>query len=180
MEEEIKDVKEPITIPLDWKLIALWILVIIILGILGSYIYQRYFKKKKVESSLPVIYIPPYEKALNSLNELEQKRLWQKGAIKEYHTSITEIIRRYFEEQFFLPALELPSSEVMQHLRKKKDAQNILEITENFFNNADLVKFAKYQPMNVVNEKMMKQAIDIIKKTMPPAETSLKPEITNV
>jgi hypothetical protein len=60
----------------------------------------------------------------------------------------------------------------MLHLRNLPDeaARKILNITYNFLSNADLVKFAKYTPMNIINEEMMKQAYEIIKITSTPIQ----------
>lgn len=178
--EEIKDVKEPFTIPLDWKVAALWILIILAILLTANFIYRKFIKKKEEIYREPVIYIPPYEVALNSLTELEQKRVWQKGYVKEYHTRITEIIRKYFEDQFFLPALELPSSEIIENMKRRSETEKIIEITDDFFKNADMVKFAKFQPLNSVNEKMMMQAYEIVKQTMPKYEPEKSQEITDV
>jgi hypothetical protein len=165
---EIKDVKKPIKIPLDWKLIILIVIAVLILLALAIYFYLRY-KKKKAEQPVKkkIIRIPAHVRALTALNNLEGEQLWQKGRIKEYHSNITGIIRGYFEERFSLPALELTTVEQMQQLRKVSAAENILEITNQFLNNADLVKFAKFNPLPSVNDEMMKQAKDIVTKTIP-------------
>lgn len=165
-QEEIKDVKQPLTIPLDWKLILLWVLIGLIVIAAMIFVYIRFIKKKKGElREVPKIILPPDVEALNSLKELEAKQLWQKGMVKEYHSEITEIIRLYFEKRFKLPALELTTSEVNMLLKLKSGASSIIELTNDFLNNADLVKFAKYQPANNVNEEMMLQAKEIIEKT---------------
>jgi hypothetical protein len=180
LEDEIKDVKAPIKIPLDWKIIALWILGILIVLGLVYYIYRRYQRKKKhLPFSRTIPKSPHYITALTALRELEKEKLWQNGHIKEYHSKITEVIRRYFEERFYLPALELTTSEAMSHLSGKKEAQEILATTEEFLNNADLVKFAKYKPMSSVNEEMMKQAYTIVESTIP-ADKEERKEMSNV
>ena len=97
--------------------------------------------------------------------------------IKEYHSRITEIIRKYFDERFNLHAMELTTNEVMDLLRTKNEAQVIFDITNDFLNNADLVKFAKFQPMSSINEEMMKQAFSIVNKTVPKVEEP-KEEVT--
>lgn len=168
-EEEIKDVKDPIRIPLDWRLILLYILIALAVIVLARYLYLRHKKKleeegKKIKRAPK---IPSYLTALNSLHELEEQKLWQKGEVKEYHSTITEIIRRYFEDRFYLPALELTTDEALGKLRNRKDAKEILQITEEFLNNADLVKFAKYKPIASANDEMMKQAYQIVEKTIP-------------
>jgi hypothetical protein len=166
VKEDIKDVKEPLRIPLDWKWIIFWILIVLIFLVVAYYFYRRYQKRKaEFVPEKVVIKIPPHVTALNSLRSLREKQLWQKGMIKDYHSEITEIIRRYFEERFNLPALEMTSGEAIDELQKKRGTENIIEDTQNFLSNADLVKFAKYQPLASVNEEMMKQAEDIVHKT---------------
>ena len=178
---DIKDVKEPLTIPLDWKFILLIALIAIIILAVSYYLYRRY-KKKKLE--LPVrkkiIRIPAHVRAMSALNNLENEKLWQKGAIKEYHSKITGIIRSYFEERFKLPALELTTSEQVQQLRQVSSAENILNITNEFLNNADLVKFAKFQPLPTVNEAMMKQAKEIVQRTITNETAQVEEEVESV
>ena len=100
--------------------------------------------------------------------------------MKEYHSNITGIIRGYFEERFNLPALELTTSEQMQQLKRVPSAENILSITNEFLNNADLVKFAKFIPLPSVNEAMMKQAKEIVNSTIPKEPALVEEEVQNV
>ncbi|MGK9475218.1 hypothetical protein [Melioribacter sp. OK-6-Me] len=165
-EKDIQDVKAPVTIPLNWIAILLIIIGILILLML-IYVGYRYWKKKKsMTEEEAVIKIPPHEKALASLKELEGKKLWQQGFIKEYHSEITEIIRRYFEERFGFNALEQTSAEIIDELKKSKDGRNIIDTAEKFFSNADMVKFAKFEPLPEVNEEMMRQAYEIVEETV--------------
>ena len=167
VEEDIKDVKQPIRIPFDWFELIIWILVGIAILIIAYSLYKKYFRKKAVEEiSKPKIILPPHEEALMKLDQLEREQLWQKGFVKEYHTRITEIIREYFEKRFNLPALELTTSEQIEYLKHIPDAKEIISLTESFLTNADLVKFAKFIPMDGVNSEMMKQAIEIVNRTV--------------
>jgi hypothetical protein len=168
-EEDIKDIKPPVRIPLDWWMITMWILIGLILIAVMVYLYKKYFKKKPVEKIVQPkkITIPAHVAALSKLDKLESEQLWQKGYIKDYHSNITGIIREYFEKRFGLPALEMTTSESLHNLAKKPEAMNVLDITEKFLSNADLVKFAKYQPLAAVNEEMMTQAREIVNTTVP-------------
>ena len=69
--------------------------------------------------------------------------------------------------RFSFAALEMPSSEIIPHLNKIKECESVIDISRDFFENADLVKFAKFQPMPSVNENMLKLAFDIVIKTKP-------------
>jgi hypothetical protein len=163
---EIKDVKDPVKVPLPWLLILMW--VVIASAVLGTaLLLWLWFKKNKEKKVVapPKIILPAHVEALSALTELEKKQLWQKGMVKEYHSEITEIIRAYFERKFDLRALELTTTEVNLQLKEKSGASNIIDITIDFLNNADLVKFAKFKPENSVNEEMMKQALEIVNRT---------------
>lgn len=163
---DIKDVKEPLRIPLDWKWIVLWILIVLIILAATYYLYKQYQKRKaELVPEKIIIKIPAHVTALKSLRTLRERQLWQKGMVKDYHSEITGIIRKYFEERFNLPALEMTSGEAVDELRKRRGTETIIDDTSNFLSNADLVKFAKYQPMASVNEEMMRQAEEIVQKT---------------
>ena len=175
--EEIKDVKSPLTIALDWIELLLWVALALVVLVVAWFLYRRY-KKKKSEAPVEkkIIKIPVHVKALTALDELELEKLWQQGKIKEYHSRITEIIRIYFEDRFDLPAMELPTTESIDRLRNIKEAENINDLTFDFLSNADLVKFAKFQPLQSVNEEMMTQARNIIRETIPIANVRVEEE----
>lgn len=179
--EEIKDVKSPITIPYDWRWLLIWAAIGLLIVIAVYFSYKKY-KQKKLEQPVEkkIITIPPHVKALASLEKLENEKLWQKGFVKDYHSRITEIIRNYFEERFDLPAMELTTTETIHHLKSIKETDNILDNTYKFLSNADLVKFAKFQPLETVNEEMMKEAKEIIQSTIPQKPVITEEEMVNV
>jgi hypothetical protein len=178
---EIKDVKPPIVIPMDLITILLILLGILLAVFIAIYFYKKNQKKKLRKAERKRIYvIPSHVKALTELRALEEKRLWQQGLVKEYHSSITEIIRRYFEDRFNILALESSTTEIMDQLTRVVLAEDIYKIVRDFLNNADLVKFAKYKPLPSINEEMMRQAIDIVENTVPVNVGTLSRERVNV
>ena len=166
LSNEIQDVKKPLYIEFNWLFVIILTTSLIILSIVGYLLYRRY--KKKKENLLPekrIILVPPHKAALKALWQLEEKKLWQQGKIKQYHTEVTGIIRKYFEDRFGFLALEMTSSEILDNIIKKSDT--VYDITRDFLNNADLVKFAKFIPLPSINESMLKQAYEIVNRTMP-------------
>ncbi len=161
----IQDVKPPVKIPFPWWIALLIAVGIILVAALIYWLWRRSKLKSTEEKIVKKVVIPPDKLALKRLYELEEKKLWQQGKVKEYHSEITEIIRKYFEERFNILAMESTSSEIIEQLSKIDEAGKILDKTREFLNNADLVKFAKFEPMPSVNEEMMKQAIEIVKTT---------------
>lgn len=178
VQEDIKDVKQPLTIPPDWRLILLYIFAGLILAGAAFYIYRKIKRKREALKGRQIIYIPPHVTALSSLNELEQKSLWQKGFVKEFHSEVTGIIRKYFEERFRFPSLEMTTGETIELLNRTEEAKSVIDDSIDFLNNADLVKFAKFIPMNDVNEMMLKKAYIIVERTIP-AERN-ENEVSNV
>ncbi len=159
---EIKDIKAPVREPYKWLMLLIIVLIIVASGFAGYQVYLEYFKKKTNVKAEPVIIKTPYELAYERLKELEDKKLWQAGQIKEYHSEITDIIRRYFETVFHFPALEETSGEIIVHLKNANAPWELISTTDEFLSNADMVKFAKFTPLPHINNVMMEQAYKII------------------
>lgn len=167
-QEDFRDVKDPLRLPLNWLLISAIAVLILLLIVLLYYLYQRYKKKKALkENILPEIKIPPHEIALTHLHELEEKKLWQNGFVKQFHSEVTEIVRQYFEDRFNFRALEMTSAEILAVLSYMEEGKKIVRTSDNFFSNADLVKFAKFEPIPKVNDEMMNQAYEVVNQTIP-------------
>jgi hypothetical protein len=180
-QEDIRDIKEPLKLPLNWLLIGLIVFLIFALLVAAYFIYRYYKKKNELKLNIkPEVKIPPHEIALAKLAELEQKKLWQNGLIKQYHSEVTEIVRQYFEDRFNFRALEMTSAEILAVLSYMEDGKKIIGTSENFFTNADLVKFAKFEPMSKINEEMMKQAYEIVNQTYPAPVPQIVGEEKNV
>lgn len=164
--EDIKDVKAPVRIPFDWVFWLIIILIIILLSSIGYYLYNRFRKtegEERIIKRTPPI--PIHVIAFRALEELDKKKLWQKGEVKEYHSEITEIIRKYFEDRYSFNSLEMTTAQSMSVLNRLMDNQKMIDTTKKFLENADMVKFAKFVPLPSINEEMMKQAYDIVDKT---------------
>ncbi|MCF6271281.1 MAG: hypothetical protein L3J41_16330 [Melioribacteraceae bacterium] len=179
-EVEIQDVKEPKRVPLDWLLIS--IIALIVLALLAAAFFgYKYYQKKKSGKVIeePVVVIPSYEKALVKLNALEEKKLWQEGLTKQYHSEVTGIIRDYFEDRFDFNSLEMTTKETIENLKVKDVNEKVIVTTEEFLANADMVKFAKFEPMPSVNEAMMKEAYLIVNETKIESEIDSSEEAVN-
>jgi hypothetical protein len=176
-QEDIKDIKEPMKLPIDWLFVLLIVFIILVLVAAGYFGY-RYYRKKKLlkENLVPEVILPPYEIALNELHALEDKQLWQQGKVKEYHSELTGIVRKYFEYRFNFKALEMTSAEILAVLSYIEEGKKVVNTAQDFFSNADLVKFAKFQPMPSVNNEMMKQGYEMVNQTIPVAQPAAPEE----
>ncbi len=169
LQEDIRDIKPPFDAPWLFEDIRPYLiaLALIALAIAGYYYWRKRSQKKEVASVSHKPAIPAHTLVLMQLRELEEKRLWQQGKVKEYYSEATEIVRRFFEGRYGIPALELTSDEVMQQLKPLPDAQVVWKQLQSFFTTADLVKFAKYDPTPAEHDNEMKLAYDIVRAMIP-------------
>ena len=162
---ELKDIKSPIQVPIGWSDICPYIIIIIIICLI-IFLLRKYFfrKNKKVTEILPKEKIPEDIQALNELQKLESSAILQAGKIKEYHTRISEILRKYLELRFKFIALELTTYEIIQKLETEIDKENIKNI-KTVLERSDLAKFAKGKPSESENNESMSLSRNIIIST---------------
>lgn len=145
-----------------------WLLLLIPIGVLIWYMLHR--KKRSGKNPVaPVPEVPADIVALEALEQLEQEKLWQKNHHKAYHSRLTEIIRRYIEARFNIPALEQTSEVVLvmfKHVQTDRDNQT-LENLGRMLRLGDAVKFAKYVPLAQENELSMTNARQFVEHTRP-------------
>ena len=89
--------------------------------------------------------------------------MWQKGELKEYYTRISTIIREYIELQFEFNALELPTRDIVSHL--KILPENEVKMLESILKKADNIKYAKGLSLDEENKLIIQQSVEFIKKT---------------
>jgi len=143
--EAFKDIKGPLGPPFDWMeylpymIAGLLVLALIILGIWG----YKYFKSR--QKTLPEERISPAEAALQALNKLENEKLWEQGKDKLYYSHLTDILRRFFNEQLGFEAQDMVSEEILSTLAMKGIDVSWLNRLKQLFYWADMAKFAKAQ-----------------------------------
>ncbi len=145
---DIRDIKAPWELPRDWKLIlriaAIATAVLLLAGIGFYYWRKRQGKGLLPEKKEPAR--PAHEVALEALRKLRESDLLATGKIKAYYSELSEIIRRYIEGRYFVPALELTSGELMKNLKAVALENGAQEMLRELLEISDLVKFAKYKP----------------------------------
>lgn len=84
--------------------------------------------------------------AESELASLEGAGLWERQRYKEFYAALTEIVRRYLERRFGVPATRLTSAELQRHLRQAEVDRGVALRLRELLERADLVKFAKITP----------------------------------
>ena len=160
----------------DWYVTIACVLLFVPFLLLLIYLVKRIrdnkpiIRKVKVEPKLP-----PHQLAMQEIERIKNEKVWQKGEPKEYYTELTDTLRVYIKERFGFNALEMTSSEIIDKLLEMKDKEAISDLRE-LFQTADLVKFAKHNPMMNENDANLINAIDFINETKEKEDENVKPQ----
>lgn len=165
---DIRDIKPPLSAPLEFADVLPYLIVLLVLGgaIGGWYIYKKRRNRQEV-SDTPVITIPPHKEALAALRQLEEKKLWQQGLVKEYYSELTTILRLFFERRWDILALESTTDEILAQMKRIPEALLLWNDLEWCLRTADLVKFAKFIPSPEDNNRALQNAYDIVRAMAP-------------
>ena len=183
---EIKDIKPPISIPFNYRK---WILygsagLLIITGtLLVLYIIRQ--RKRGIPLFRKEVIRPAHEIALEVLAELkpEWQQMLENGEHKLLFTRLSEIMRQYLENRFFVKALEETTYEIIESLKdlelsgeSEQQVQEILELS-------DLVKFAKYIPQKDETQSIFEKIELFIEETkivFEPVENKIEVDASEV
>lgn len=169
----IKPIKEPLDLPFIFAEIKDYIIYIVlgwlILALL-IYIFVNLRKKTKPVVEVVVPKRPSHEIALEKLEALKQQKLWQQGEVKAYHSALSEIIREYLENRFDIVALEATTDEIVEKMRVFAVAKEQKMVLQEMLELADLVKFAKVNPLPDEHERSYKIAYEFVMATKYSAE----------
>ncbi len=138
----LRDIKPPLGVPqniLPYILLGCLFLVIVI----GT-IWILHRKRHQTEA-LPLLeevtIQPPHEIALEELAKLESDSY----DMETYHILISNILRGYIAARYQIPALELTSTDLLQHMSREQLNASYVKHVQQFLANCDRVKFSKHQ-----------------------------------
>lgn len=165
----------------DWagiiwlSLLAIPLLIIVIFFIIRLNDNKPIIRKIKIEPKLP-----PHQQAMMEIERIKAEKEWRRGRSKEYYTALTDTLRNYIKDRFKFNAMEMTSSEIIERLQEIEQKESIEELKQ-LFNTADLVKFAKLDPLINENDMNLFNAIDFINQTkveVPVNQKTLPTEVT--
>lgn len=130
-----------------------WILgAAIVFGLLfWGYLRSKKFEPQRREKPTPIAPPPAFE---NPLHKLEQDiallknsdLLQQKRDFDAFYVKLGDTIREYLERVYAFPALESTTGEIIQEMRSNAADNQMLAATRTVLQEADMVKFAKFEP----------------------------------
>lgn len=173
---EIRDIAPIQRVPYTLWEILRWVLLAWAVAAVAIVVWWLIVRKKR-HGSLFVHHEPedtrtPEERALQSLETLRTSRMWQAGKVKEYYTELTDIVRRFIEEATDIRATDMTSDECVNALttaglsadtaKPRVVMQSDIQALRDIFTTADLVKFAKSEPMPNEHDASMNKAVEFV------------------
>lgn len=165
---DIRDIKGPVELKRTLRRLIYTLSAALAVALVGFFIFYYIKKKRAGEALIPKKIEPPrpaHEVAYEELEKLKNSDLLERGLIKEFYIELSDIIRRYLEGRYFIAAMELTTTELMEKLRTANLDQFDIDLIDEFLDLCDLVKFAKYVPSYEENNKALEQAYQIVDRT---------------
>jgi len=138
-----------------------WLLAtLVLIGALVFFLWKRNKKKTAAQQK-----VPPFEKAMLSLKNLDESHQLENGQIKSYYSSLTEAIRRYIDEKIDDRALESTTNELITRLNSLTEEEKLriskedIQKLEKVLTRADLIKFAGAS-MDRITAKSDRQTVE--------------------
>ena len=168
----ITDIKGVYKAPIWWWGIFRWVLLALLLagvGVAGYYLIT-YLQRRKLEEAGNVVMTEPLrpaeEVALEKLDAIKEKKIWQQGQVKEYYTQLTDVVREYIARRFEVSSVEQTSDETLRDIRPLlSERKDLYEQLRKMLTLADLVKFAKWSTTPDENELSLRNAYTFVRET---------------
>lgn len=131
----------------------LWIVLgIVALLLTAAVLYFFVFRKKKLSAEEERKKLPPFERAIQDLKDLQNSKYLIESQHKAYYTRLTDIVKEYLEDEVHILAKESTTDELLAKINDLQQTGKLHLSAETISNlkrvlqNADLVKFAKSKP----------------------------------
>ena len=167
----IRDIKGIAKVPLTFKEILPYLLITMaaaaVIALLVWFILKH--ERKNKPQKKVVKKAKPKEKpditALKELEKLKLKKLWQSGQVKQYYSELTDIIRTYIDGRYDINAMEMITADILKELDDAGLPHKLHQELEQTLTTADLVKFAKMEPLPDDHDRCFKQAVNFVEET---------------
>lgn len=148
-----------------------WILGGVLVALLGIGVYFLFFRKKKLSEEQKIALLPAFDRAILGLQNLQNSKYLLEAKHKEYYSELTDIVRRYLEEEVHISATESTTDELVAKMELLLDSEKLNLSKETIWDfkhvlqKADLVKFAKSQPQDFEAQTDLQTIQNVVIKT---------------
>jgi len=142
-------------------------------GLVLGYLLYRWLTRPKPAVPPPPPR-PPWEVALERLDEVRHAGLLEVARFQEYFDRVNDAVRAYLGARYGFDGLECTTDEILRSLRKASIEELALPFVLGFCEECDLVKFANVTPSLDSCQRVLDAAERIVRTTMP----SVRPAFT--
>jgi hypothetical protein len=163
---DIRDIKPPEAIPIDWRPYYWLGGAGLALVVLAWIVYRLIAGPRRARPVAPPP--PPHVIANAALEALRARRLVEQGAFKEFYSALSDIVRRYLEDRFRVRAPEMTTEEfLIASSRDGRLAPPHRRLLGDFLTESDLVKFARHVPAIADTTRAFDAARRFVDETAP-------------
>jgi Domain of unknown function (DUF4381) len=147
--------------PVDYSLVPAWVIfcaAFLALALIGVIVW--WFIRRRARA--PAVVRSPREIALERLAaarvEIDRMTPYQ------FSIRVSDILRRYVTEQYYLPLTRQTSVEFLTALARRSEfSEDDKSLLSDFLNRCDLIKFARYEATTADSELLLEEAFRFVK-----------------
>ncbi len=168
----IRDIKTVYKVPLGFRDILPYLLLLAGLGLISWLLYLYYKNRNSIGKLITTrnSYDPPDVLALKELEQLRAEKPWAQNRVKYFYIRISEVLRIYIEQRFNVPALERTTDEILESLKETPCSISDINRLASILKLADLVKFAKAIPEQNESALQIDAAVEFVVETSKSTE----------
>jgi hypothetical protein len=132
-----------------------WLAILLsLLALIAGWLFYRWYaahqaKEKEEPAPVPEPYNNPLDQLKSNLVSLsDPMKLQSEKDFENFYVNMGDAIRLYIKQVYEFPALEMTTREITQNLQKELASSDLVSITKKVLLEADIVKFANFQPSN--------------------------------
>lgn len=180
--EQFRDIKNEVAVPLPWDYRP-WLYgagaALLLGGAIAAIVLLRRARGDREAIAAPPP--PPHIWALQQLDQLAAEHLIERGEHHEFFFRLSAIVRQYIERRFGIMAAEQTTDEFLREAQRNPSLnQTHRQLLGHFLRQADMVKFARFQPPQHESEAALAAARRFVHDTSPHAAPSPNPELAEV
>lgn len=155
----------------NWKLLLIAGLAIVVLGVLAALWLRS--RPARPTASVPTVVEGPPKSVKVQLDALAASGLIETGRVRDFHASLSGIVRAFLGERFELPGRRLTTTELLAALATRDIGDEPLRLVTDFLPRCDLAKFADLRPSKADMEARLGDAyrlVELLGDAITPAE----------
>ena len=160
------DIAPPVSIIKQPMPLGIWALLLGMAVFIGLCLWWLLRRQRAEVSETVTIGTPVHLIILELLEKLKREDIDGAEAVDHFYVRLSSLLRRYALWRFGVSAIHLTTEElVYKFVASDKLPEEHSAFIEEFFRHCDAVKFARYQPTNVIRNRFVGAAVQFVTGT---------------